>query len=116
MLAKTYRLKLKKDFDKIFKQGKFVSLKFFTLGFLENTLLFSRFAIIVPKKIAKLAVTRNSIKRKTTEIIRLNLEKIKIGYNIVFIAKPTIKRKNYQDLSDDIRHLLEKAGLIKKNL
>ncbi len=113
MLAKTYRLKLKNDFDRIFKQGKFVSQKFFTLGFIKNTLLFSRFAIVVPKKIAKSAVTRNSIKRKAAEIIRLNMDKIKTGFDMVFIGKALVKGKKYQELSDDIGDLLEKARLIK---
>ncbi len=114
MLPKTYRLKLKNDFDRIFKGGKFVSQKFFTLGFAKNTLLLSRFAIVVPKKIAKSAVTRNSIKRKAAEIIRLNMDKIKTGYDMVFIGKATVNGKKYQELMDDIGDLLEKARLIKQ--
>ena len=113
MLPKTYRLKLKNDFDKVFKGGKFVSQKFFTLGFAKNTLVFSRFAIVVPKKAAKLAVARNSIRRKAAEILRLNMDKIKTGYDMVFIGKAAVKGKKYQELMDDIGDLLEKAGLIK---
>lgn len=113
MLAKTYRLKLKNDFDRIFKRGKFVSQKFFTLGFAQNALLLSRFAIMIPKKAAKSAVTRNSIRRKAAEIIRLNMDKIKTGYDMVFIGKALVKGKKYQELMDDIGNLLEKAGLIK---
>lgn len=113
MLSKIYRLKLKNDFDRIFKQGKFVSQKFFTLGFAKNTLLFSRFAIMISKKAAKSAVTRNSIRRKASEVIRLNIDKIKIGFDIVFIGKAMAKGKKYQELADDIGNLLGKAGLIK---
>lgn len=112
MLPKTHRLRLKKDFDRIFKQGKFVSRKFFTAGFTANNLPISRVAAVVSKKVSKSAVIRNSVKRKATEVLRLNLEKIKTGFDIVFLAKPEIKEKNYQEIESAIIDILKTAKLV----
>lgn len=112
MLPKTHRLRLKKDFDKIFKQGKFISRKFFTAGFAANDLPVSRIAAVVSKKVSKSAVIRNSIKRKMAEVLRLNLGKIKTGFDVVFLAKPEVKEKNYQEIESTIIEILKTAKLI----
>lgn len=112
MLPKNYRLRLKNDFDKLFKKGKFAGQAFLTLGFVKNKLNNSRFAVIVGKKVSKKAVTRNSIKRKTVEIIRLSLEQIKPGFDIVFISKPEIQGKKYKEIETVVSGLLKRAGLI----
>lgn len=111
MLPKIYRLRLKKDFDGIFRRGRFVSQKFFTLGFAKNDLVFSRFAVVVSKKVDKSAVVRNSTRRKASEIIRLNLGKIKLGFDLVFLAKAGAKGKGYKELEEDVHELIKKAKL-----
>lgn len=112
MLPKKYRLRLKKDFDRIFKQGKFAGGRFFTLGYMENNLDFSRFAVVVAKKVDKRAVRRNLIRRRAGEIIRLGRGKIKTGFDFIFIAKPAVLAKTYKEIGDDIIGLLDKAKMI----
>ena len=112
MLPKNYRLRLKNDFDRLFKEGKFAGQAFFTLGFAKNKLNNSRFAVVVGKKVSKKAVTRNAIKRKTVEAIRLNLERIRSGFDLVFIAKPEIKGKKYKEIEEVIGGLLKRARLV----
>lgn len=112
MLPKNYRLRLKKDFDKLFNEGKFAGQAFLTLGFIKNDLNNSRFAVIVGKKVSKKAVIRNSIKRKIVEIIRLNIKQIKLGFDLVFITKPEIQGKKYKEIETVIIGLLNKARLI----
>lgn len=46
----------------------------------------ARIGIIVSKRIAKLAVTRNQIKRVVRESFRLNQQKL-TGYDIIVVAK-----------------------------
>lgn len=113
MLPKIYRLRLKNDFDSLFKKGKFAGQAFLTLGFIKNRLDISRFAIIVGKKVSKKAVSRNAIKRKAIEIIRLNLKQIKPGFDLVFIGKPEIRNKKYKEIEEVILNLLKRARLIK---
>ena len=112
MLLTKYRLRLKNDFDRLFKEGRFAGQTFFTLGFAKNKLDNSRFAVIVGKKVSKKAVARNSIKRKTTEVIRLNLKQVKPGFDLVFIAKPEIQRKKYKEIEAVVLSLLKRAKLI----
>jgi len=112
MLPKNYRLRLKNDFDRLFKEGRFAGQAFLTLGFIKNKLNISRFAVIVGKKVSKKAVTRNSIKRKTVEIIRLNLDQIKPGFDLAFIAKPEIQGKKYKEIEVIVLSLLKRARLI----
>lgn len=112
MLPKNYRLRLKNDFDRLFKEGKFAGQAFLTLGFVKNKLDISRLAVIVGKKVSKKAVIRNSVKRKTAEIIRLNLEQIKPGFDLVFIVKPEIQGKKYKEIEAIVLSLLGRARLI----
>lgn len=112
MLPKNYRLRLKNDFDKLFKEGKFAGQAFLTLGFTKNKLNNSRFAVIVGKKVSKKAVIRNSVKRKVVEVIRLNLEQIKLGFDVVFITKPEIQEKKYNEIEMAVLGLLKRAKLI----
>lgn len=112
MLPKIYRLRLKKDFDRIFKKGKFVGQRFFTLGYIANDLEFSRFAVVVPKKVSKKAVTRNLIKRRAVEIIRLNRSKVKSGFDLAFLAKTEVKDKKYKEIKEDLGELLGRARLL----
>ena len=113
MLPKEYRLRLKKDFDRLFKKAKFVSQGSLTLGFAENKLSNSRFAVIVGKKVSKKAVIRNLVKRKIVEIIRLNLGQIKPNFDLVFITKPEIKGKKYKETEIVVFSLLKRARLVK---
>lgn len=112
MLPKKYRLKLKKDFDGIFKGGKFIGARLFTLGYDKNEFDFSRFAAVVPKKVSKKAVARNLIRRRALEIIRLGRSKIKNGFDLIFIAKPQSLGKDYKELEEDIITLLDKAKML----
>lgn len=112
MLPKKYRLRLKKDFDRIFKEGKFAGQAFLTLGFVKNKLDISRLAVVVGKKVSKKAVIRNLIKRKAVEIIRLNLGQIKPGFDLVFISKPEIAGKKYKEIETVALSLLKRAKVI----
>ncbi|GAI32984.1 unnamed protein product, partial [marine sediment metagenome] len=62
MLNKRNRLKKKKDFDKVFKQGQGFKQDFLYLKIRKNNLKSSRFGFVVSKKFSKKAVIRNKIK------------------------------------------------------
>lgn len=112
MLPKNYRLRLKKDFDAVFKGGRFSGQSFLTLGYLKNNLPVSRFAVIVGKKVSKKAVVRNLVKRRTIEIIRLNIDKIKQGFDLVFVAKPEIKGKKQKEIEIVVYELIQRSRLL----
>lgn len=107
MLPKHNRLKNKKDFDNVFKKGKKIAGKLIFLKALKNKLDFSRFGFIVSLKISKKAVVRNKIKRRLRAVIKENILNIKIGLDIIIIAKPEILDKEYKEIKNDLENLLQ---------
>lgn len=102
MLAKQNRLRKNRDFESIFKSGRSVKEKFFLLKFKKNNLRESRFAFVVSLKVSKKAVVRNKIRRRMSEVIRLNLDKIKTGYDFVFVSSPGIENQGFEDIKKSI--------------
>ncbi len=111
MLSKQYRVKKFKDFQKLFDDGNFKSANSFYIKFIENEEEITKVSVVVPKKVAKLAVTRNRIKRQLSEIVRLNYKELKAGYNIIVICKDTVLTKKYKELNDEWLDLIKKAEL-----
>lgn len=117
MLFRENRLKNKKDFEKIFKQGKGFRQDFLFLKITENNLGKARFGFIVSKKVSKKAVVRNRIKRQLREIIRnkLKQEQVKKGIDGVVVALQGIDEKEFEEMEKAIDTLFNKAGLIINN-
>jgi len=115
MLPSIFRLKKKNDFDRVFDLGKAKGGEFFTLKAVPNNLPISRFGFIISVKTAPKAVSRNRLRRQTNEIIRLNLAKIKTGFDIAIIFKRTASGKKYLLLEEDLYSLLVKNGLFLRN-
>lgn len=113
MLLKKNRLQYRKDFDNAFKFSKGVFTEIIGIKFIANNLENSRFGIIVSNKISKKAVVRNRIKRQVREIISLNLEDIKKGFDIVIITRIGIVEKKYQEIEKDILNIFKKTKLLK---
>jgi len=112
MLPAPNRLIKKKDFDQIHKRGKFVAEKFLAIKFLKNNLDVSRFGFLVGTKISKKAVQRNLIKRRLRESIRLKLDTVSSGHDIVFFTKPEIEGKSYEEINEAVEAVLKAANLI----
>ncbi len=119
-LPKKNRLSDKSGIEKVFKKGKRLDSELFSIKFLpalspmgrahsgagNNS---SQFAIVVGLKISKKAVLRNKIRRMISEIIRLNISKLKPGYKIVLMAKPAVLNKEAEDLE---KFLMKELGRI----
>ncbi len=112
MFSKKSRIKKKKDFDKIFKRGRFFREDFLTLIVLSNNLKNSRFGFVVSKKFSKKAVLRNRIKRQLRGLIRAKLKKLANGIDFLIIVSPTTKVKDFWEIEGLINKLFEKSGMI----
>ena len=67
----------------------------------------------VSKKVGN-SVTRNLIKRRLREAVRVLLPLMEDRYNFIIIARPSITRVRYVELCDELRSALRRAGLIKE--
>jgi len=70
-----FRLRGRRDIQKVFKTGRKFKNRFFLAVSLRNDLGHPRVAIIVSKKISSSAVIRNRIRRIVGEISRAGLSK-----------------------------------------
>jgi len=112
MLSLVNRLRQEKDFARVHHTGRFFGQQFLAVKVVANNLDASRFGFLVGIKVSKKAVVRNKVKRRLREIVRLKLDKIKPGYDIVVMVKPEIAEKDYQEIDVAISGALEKAGLL----
>lgn len=113
MLKRENRLRKKKDFDAIFKQGDFKKTSFIFFITKKNNLEYSRFGIIVNKKVSKKAVIRNKIKRRIREIIRKKENEMTKGLDVIIMPYKEIKTKLFQEIEQEIEWGLNKLKIKK---
>jgi ribonuclease P protein component len=113
MLKKNNRISRDKEFDRVFKTGQSFYGGALGVKSAPNELTETRFGIIINTKVSKKAVVRNRFRRQLREIIRLELDKLKLGRDIVIIVFPLILDKNYQDLEKALQMGFKKLNLYK---
>jgi ribonuclease P protein component len=101
-----------KDFRKVHYQRR---------GFLVDGLLLkvgapkrtsSHLGVVVSKKVEKLAVRRNRIRRVLREAARKELGMTKRGQDLVLIVLPGFELPSFQETKKRLRALLRKASLV----
>src|SRR3990167_4720480 len=86
--TKAERLLRKKEFDKVFDEGKVFKNKFLVLYVAPGAQKCSRMGLVVIKKIGN-AVRRNRVKRLLREVFRLNKNRLTVPVDIVIIPRNT---------------------------
>jgi len=112
MLAKQYRLRTTNDFKGVFKKGRGVTVDGLLVKVRKAGQNQPRLGIVVSKKVAKKAVTRNRIRRVLGEAIRPHMDKIRTPVDIVVVVLPGFRLGESQDTQKTIRDLLKKASLL----
>lgn len=113
MLKQDNRLTKKKDFDQVFKSGKSSFNKLLGVKSLKNDLKINRFGIVVGSKVSKKAVERNKIKRRIRAIVKIEIDRVKPGQDIVIITLPEIREKNFSEIEGAVKNSLDKLKLYK---
>jgi len=113
VLPKDYRLPLRKELNRLKKEGRIFQGQLFSLLTTpQEKDKTSRFAFIISNKIHKRANKRNRARRLLVEAIYSFLPKIKKGYDGVFLAKKGILGVNLTKVKREMNSLLKKAHLL----
>ena len=78
----------------------------------KNNYGYNRFGFTAAKKIKK-AVTRNIIRRRMKEIVRLNEYRLKEGFDIVLMARVNASDSDYKNLEKSFNKLIKRKSLLK---
>lgn len=104
MLPKKYRLKHKKDIERVVKEGRYFYSPIFWFKIARNTENHGRLGLIIPKKSYKRAVDRNRLKRVFTSIMESEIRKMPNWDIIVYFKNSKIfpTREQLQKEADKI--------------
>jgi ribonuclease P protein component len=92
-----------RQYEKVYSQGSSRISNLIIMKAIPNDLEFSRYGISVSRRVGN-AVTRNRIKRRLREVLRVTT--LKPGWDLVFIARPSSAKGKYSILAKNIMSLL----------
>ena len=111
MLPKKFRLHADNDIKRLVRGGKTFFLPQLTLKYQTNDQNALRLGFVVSTKVDKKAVVRNKVKRRMREALRSELNNIKNGHDLLFIAKKSCIELSLVDLKKQIQFALKTARL-----
>ena len=116
-------LKKNSEFQRIYKKGRYKAGKHIVMYVLPNKKEINRIGITTGKRFGN-SVQRNRMKRIIRESYRLSREKMKSGYDIIFVARaserkadmPNHKMKavyipSYDEIEKEMRKLSSALGM-----
>jgi len=114
MLPKNRRI-ARKDFLYVLQNGKRWNSPILLLNIAKMSKdgINSQFAFSVSKKVAKLAVDRNKLRRRGYSIIEKKIDGIKTGYFFLFSYKKGAEKLKYQKIEEEVVRLLESSFMLK---
>lgn len=103
-------LKDNRNFQNVYRNGKSYANKYLVMYVIENGTDMNREGISVSKKVGN-SIVRHRLTRLIRESVRLNSDKINSGYDIVIIARATLKGKGFSETESAFLHLLKLHGI-----
>lgn len=103
-MKKVITLKNNREFGMVYNQKKSYANKYLVMYIRSNDLLYNRIGISVSKKVGN-SVIRHRVTRLIKESYRLNIDDLKVGYDIIIVARNSAKDKKYSDIESALKHL-----------
>lgn len=111
MLNKGQRIRLDKDFDRIFKNGQSFYNKNLRLKAVNATQATSRLGVLISTKVSKRAVVRNKIKRQLKWIFNIEQKKFVRSGDLVVVVFSEILDKSFLEIREILIRGFKKLGL-----
>jgi ribonuclease P protein component len=108
-LSPQERIRNKKEFSHLYKNGSRYRGKYFNLIYTSSDLSFSRMAVVISKKVGN-AAKRNKIKRQMRTLFRRNKDLLESSFDILIIAKKEILEASWLLLQEDYFAALRSIG------
>ncbi|MEI6267208.1 MAG: ribonuclease P protein component [bacterium] len=112
MLSRAHRLTDNKEFQTIYRRGRYNSTALLSVNVLPNKFGTTKIGVVASKKAARKAHDRNAVKRKVREAVRLAYPSLKTGNNIIITIKAPATAADYKVIEKDLIGSLKKLGLI----
>lgn len=112
-MCKQSRLRHRKEFDAVFRQGCIWANDLLVLRSLLNHLDHNRYGFVTSKRLGR-AVVRNRVRRRLREALRAL--PLLAGWDIVISARASAGRSDFHDLKKAVAKLLDRAGVLSRDL
>jgi ribonuclease P protein component len=112
-MKNTVSLRKNHDFRIVYNRGKSIANRLVVMFVLPNNLGINRVGFSVSKKVGK-SVIRSRVTRLLRESVRLLENKVKIGYDIVILARVNCNEMSFSEAKSAVFHLLKKHNLENK--
>ena len=110
MLSAKYRFHSRGGVRYTYQKGKTLRTPELSLVFNSNDRGYTRFAVVVSKKVAKSAILRNRIRRRLYEAIRLDLDHYSRPQDNIFVVySKSLATLPFDELRRRISSLLEES-------
>lgn len=115
MLAQRFRFHGHGSLRYVYRNGQAIRSRLVTLKYVKNKRRkHSRYTVVVSKKVLKLAVGRNRIRRRIYEIVRHHMDRVDGVYDMALLVfSSEVATMDYKELEDNIVNQLKEAGIIK---
>jgi ribonuclease P protein component len=116
MISTLYRFHGHNSLRYVYANGRAIRTQAMTLKTTTNDRRkYSRFSVVVSKKVIKGAVGRNRIRRRLYEYIRTHIDDIDGIHDVVLICTSSeLRTLPYEDLRSQLDQLFIKSGLFKE--
>ncbi|MBI2913217.1 MAG: ribonuclease P protein component [Chloroflexi bacterium] len=108
-MRRQLRLRRRREFDAVFRQGRTWANELLVLRSLANQLDHNRYGFVTSKRVGK-AVVRNLVRRRLREGVR-SLP-LRTGWDLVISAKALAARSSFQELKTAVAQLLNSARIL----